>query len=193
MIRAPGNAALFTHRPRTRYLYYARTSPVPPGVAADIRGRSYRIFADVTLTSDSRGVLFAHGSRFGGHALFIKQRQLYYVYNFLGTEPEQAFVSRPLRPGGHVLEVEFTRERAGRYGEAIGTTRLIVDDVLVAKGPMRTQTGHFVLCGEGLCVGYDSADSVSREYHSPAHFCDGTIHGVAVDVWEQGYLQPGRR
>jgi hypothetical protein len=191
MIRAR-HSELFTHRPRTRYLYYPRTSPVPPGVAADIRGRSFRIFAEVTLTSDARGVIFAHGSRFGGHVLFIKRRQLYYVYNFLGTEPEQVFVSSPLTPGHHALEVEFTRERSGRYGEAIGTTRLIVDDVLVAKGPMRTQTGHFVLCGEGLCVGYDSAESVSQEYQSPAPFCDGRIHGVGVDVCEVGYLQFGR-
>lgn len=191
MIRAR-TSQLFTHRPRTRYLYYPRTSPVPAGVAADIRGRSYRIIADVTLTSDARGVIFAHGSRFGGHTLFVKRRMLYYVYNFLGSEPEQRFTSGPLRPGSHTLEVEFTREGSGRYGEAIGTTRLIVDDVLVAKGPMRTQTGHFILCGEGLCVGYDSADSVSREYTSPAPFTDGLIHGVAVDVCEHGYLQFGR-
>ena len=39
------------------------------------------------------GVIFAHGSRFGGHALFIKDHKLYYVYNFLGIKPEQKFVS----------------------------------------------------------------------------------------------------
>ena len=183
---------LFAHRPRTRYLYYPRTSPVPAGVTADIRGRSYRLVAELTLTSDARGVIFAHGSRFGGHALFMKRRMVHYVYNFLGSAPEQLFLSRPVSPGPHTVEVEFTRERAGRYGEAIGTTRLIIDDVLVARGPMRTQTGHFILCGEGLCVGYDSADSVSREYQSPAPFCDGRIHRVAVDVCELGYLQFGR-
>ena len=38
-------------------------------------------------------MIFAHGSRFGGHSLFIKNRKLYYVYNFLGIKPEQKFVS----------------------------------------------------------------------------------------------------
>src|SRR4051794_18372301 len=28
----------------------------------------------------------------------------------------------------------------------------------------RTMTGHFSLCGEGLCIGYDSGDAASKEY-----------------------------
>jgi hypothetical protein len=48
---------------------------------------------------DSEGVIFAHGSRFGGHALFIKDHKLHYVYNFLGIKPEQKFVSGKLKPG----------------------------------------------------------------------------------------------
>jgi hypothetical protein len=52
--------------PRTRTVYYAGTSPVPEGVAASIRGRSYKIIADVEITDKASGVIFAHGSRFGG-------------------------------------------------------------------------------------------------------------------------------
>ena len=44
-------------------------------------------------------MIFAHGSRFGGHALFIKDRKLHYVYNFLGIKPEQTFVSPELAAG----------------------------------------------------------------------------------------------
>jgi hypothetical protein len=47
-------------------------------------------------------MLFAHGSRFGGHALFTKDKKLYYVYNILGIEPEQVFESnvalKPQKP-----------------------------------------------------------------------------------------------
>src|SRR5437763_1171124 len=119
--------------------------------------------SDVNLTSDAHGVIFAHGSRFGGHALFIKDRRLYYVYNFLGIEPEQKFVSEPLTPGKHALGMTFVREKSGPHGESIGTTALYVDDAVVAEGPMQTQPGHFSLCCDGLCVGYDSGDRVSRE------------------------------
>jgi arylsulfatase len=62
---------------------------------------SYKIIANVDITPQAQGVIFAHGSRFGGHALFIKDNRLHYVYNFLGIKPEQDFASPPLAPGKH--------------------------------------------------------------------------------------------
>jgi arylsulfatase len=172
---------------RTRYLYYPDTEPVPESIAVSIRGRSYKIIADVELTHEASGVIFAHGSRFGGHALFIKDRMLYYVYNFLGIS-EQKLVSKVVNAGKHTLGMEFMREKAGQYGESLGTTRLYVDDKVVAEGPMKTQAGHFSLSGDGFCVGYDSGDNVSQEYKIAGRFTGGTILGVGVDVSEEVYL-----
>jgi len=175
--------------PRERYIYYPNTAPVPEGVAANVRNRSYKILADVNITDpNASGVIFAHGSRFGGHSLFIEDHKLNYVYNFLGIKPEQKFVSGELTPGKHALGMAFTREKSGKYTESLGKTQLFVDDKVVAEGPMRTQTGHFTLCGDGLCVGFDSADKVSEEYEAPGTFTDGTILGVAVDVSGEVYL-----
>jgi len=175
--------------PRKRFIYFPHTSPVPESVGVNIRGRSYKIVADVNVTSDSTGVIWAHGSRFGGHALFIKGRKLYYVYNFLGIKPEQKFVSSDdLAPGKHTLGMAFGREKSGPHGEAIGKTQLYVDETVVAEGPMKTQPGHFSLTGDGICVGYDSEDQVTEEYEAPDPFTDGSILGVAVDVGEDVYL-----
>ncbi|NYI75971.1 sulfatase-like hydrolase/transferase [Nocardioides panzhihuensis] len=173
---------------RSRYIYYPGTSAVPEGVAVSVRGRSYKIIADVDLSEGAEGVIFAHGSRFGGHALFIKDDKLHYVYNFLGIPPEQTFVSEPLTPGPHALGMEFIREGAGPYKESVGTTNLYVDDQIVASGEMRAQVGKFTLCGDGLCGGYDSADAVSRSYRAPFAFTGGKILGVAVDVSGESYL-----
>ena len=53
---------------RDRYVYYPGTSPVPESVAVNVRNRSYKILANVEITdADASGVLFAHGSRLGGH------------------------------------------------------------------------------------------------------------------------------
>ena len=110
--------------PRSRYIYYPDTAPVPEGAAVNVRGRSYKILADVEVTKDSEGVIFAHGSRFGGHTLFIKDRKLHYVYNFLGIKPEQTFVSEPLarqahaRCGVHPRGCRRTR-RVHRHREAL--------------------------------------------------------------------------
>jgi arylsulfatase len=175
--------------PRTRYVYYPGTSPVPEGVAVNIRGKDYRIIADVEITDpDASGVLFAHGSRFGGHSLFLKDRKLWYVYNFLGIKPEQQFISPELTPGKYALGVEFKREEAGPNRESVGTTKLWVNDQVVAEGSMRAQVGKFTLSGDGLCVGFDSGDNVSQEYKNPGRFTGGTILGVAVDVGEETYL-----
>ena len=174
--------------PRSRYIYFPDTSPVPESTAVNIRGRSYKILADVELTDESEGVIFAHGSRFGGHTLFVKDAKLHYVYNFLGIKPEQTFVSGPLEPGKHTVGMEFVREGAGEHMESLGTTKLWVDEAVVAEGPMRAQIGPFTLCGDGLCVGYDSADPVSRSYPPGFPFKNGAILGVAVDTGADQYL-----
>jgi arylsulfatase A-like enzyme len=175
--------------PRERYLYYPGTAPVPEGVAVNTRGRSYKILADVEMTGpDCSGVLFAHGSRFGGHSLFIKDKKLYYVYNFLGIKPEQQFVSPELKPGKYTLGMEFIREKAGQHHESLGKTKLYVNDKVVAEGPMKTQPGKFTLSGDGLCIGRDSGDAVSQEYKSPGEFKGGTILFVGVTVEKAQYL-----
>jgi arylsulfatase len=175
--------------PRTRYIYYPGTAPVPEGVAVNIRGRSYKIVADVDITDKAQGVIFAHGSRFGGHALFLKDQRLYYVYNFLGIGTPQEFISsQTVASGKHTLGMEFNREKAGRYGESIGTTKLYIDDKPVASGPMKAQVGKFTLAGDGLCVGFDSGDNVSQDYVNPGTFTGGTILGVGVDVSPEVYL-----
>jgi len=173
---------------RDRFVYYPGTAAVPEGVAVSVRGRSYKIVADAILDEGAQGVLFAHGSRFGGHALFLKDDKLHYVYNFLGIPPEQTFSSDVLAPGPHALGMEFVREGAGEHGESVGSCTLYVDDQVVAEGPMRAQIGKFTLCGDGLCVGYDSADTVSRQYTNPFPFTGGKLLGVAVDVSGEQYL-----
>jgi arylsulfatase len=174
--------------PRERYIYYPDSAPVPEGVAVSVRGRSYKIVSNIETGADTSGVIFAHGSRFGGHALFLKDHKLHYVYNFLGIKPEQHFVSGELSPGKHTVGVEFIRDKAGPNAESLGTAKLYVDDKVVAEGPMKTQPGKFTLSGDGLCVGYDSADAVSGEYKAPARFKGGKIFFVGVTVEKAQYI-----
>jgi arylsulfatase len=162
---------------------------VPEGVAASVRQRSYKIIANVDITdADAGGVIFAHGSRFGGHALFIKDHKLHYVYNFLGLKPEQQFVSSvDLKPGKYTLGMEFTRTGAGPHNESLGMTKLYVNDQVVAEGPMKTQPAKFTLSGDGLCVGFDSGDAVSAEYKTPGTFHGGDIQGVGISLGKIAY------
>ena len=104
-VRVPGRG------PEERRLhYFPGTAEVPERSAANVHGVSYKILAEVEIADQSaQGVILAQGSRFGGHALFVKDGRLHYVYNFLGIKPEQHLESEPLEPGAHVLGVEFAR------------------------------------------------------------------------------------
>jgi arylsulfatase len=192
--RSPA-ALLTTPRPRSepdtsRHIYYPGTAAIPEGVAANVRGRSYKIMANVDITdANASGVLFAHGSRFGGHSLFIKNKKLYYVYNFLGIPPEQVFVSDvTLKPGKYTLGMEFKKDTVGTHGEPLGTTFLYVNDKVVAQGKMQTQPAKFTLSGDGMCIGWDSGDAVSNLYPTPSAFKGGIIHGVAIDTGDDVYV-----
>src|SRR5262249_37399597 len=89
-------------KPRNRYVYYPGTAEVPEAAAPNIRNRSFTIAVEATIeTEEAEGVLFAQGSRFGGHALYIKDRRLKYVNSFVG-ELEQIVESTEDVPTGHV-------------------------------------------------------------------------------------------
>jgi len=174
--------------PRESYTYYPNNTPVPEAVAPNIRSRSYKIIANIEIKdANCSGVIFAHGSRFGGHTLFIKDKKLYYVYNFLGVKPDAQLVSAALKPGKYTVGMEFIREKAGEHQESIGTATLYVNDKAVATGPMRAQAGKFTLVGDGLCVGYDSGDPVSDHYKSPGTFKGGTISFATVSTDKSTY------
>jgi arylsulfatase len=69
----------------------------------------------------------------GGHALFIKDWKLHYVYNFLGIPLEQHFVpSEELKPGKYTFGMNCTKESTGPHGESVGSMKLYVNDKVVA-------------------------------------------------------------
>lgn len=174
---------------RDTYTYYPHASAVPEAVAVNIRGKSYKIVASIEIKDPNcSGVIFAHGSRFGGHSLFIKDHKLYYVYNFLGIKPEQVLVSGILKPGKYSVGMEFIKEKMGQHNESIGTMKLYVNDKAVAEGPMKAQVGKFTLVGDGLCVGFDSGDPVSEKYKTPGEFKGGTISFVTVSTGKENYV-----
>ena len=70
---------------------------------------------------------------------------------------------------------------------------LYVDDAEQAHGDFRTQSGHYALAGEGLAVGYDSADPVSKEYGDRFPFTGGTLIKVTYDVAKDVYVDEERQ
>jgi hypothetical protein len=161
---------------------------IPEASAAGTVNRSFKILAEVEFTPSSEGVIVAQGSRFGGYALFVKEAKLYYVYNFLGVPPEQLLIADAPTSGMHLVGVESTKETVGEHKEPHGPCKLYVDDEVVAEAEIRTIYTRYGLAGEGLCVGFDSGDSVSKEYRPNFEFTGGTIHKVVFDAGDDHYL-----
>jgi arylsulfatase len=70
---------------------------------------------------------------------------------------------------------------------------LHIDGDVVAEDEIRTILGHFSLCGEGLCIGYDSGDAVSSVYAGDRfEFTGGTIEKVVFDIADDAYVDVER-
>ena len=178
--------------PRDRYVYRPGCAEVPESVAVNLRNRSFSIGALVDLPEPgAEGVLFSHGSRFGGHALYIKDDRLHYVYNFVGLDEQKIVATEPV-PTGQDLVLSASFEKTGEQprGVAQGTLSLYYGDRLVGEGKIRTQPGKFSIAGEGLNVGRDSGEPVTEDYPGspPWAFTGGTLRRLAIDVSGQPYI-----
>jgi arylsulfatase len=178
--------------PRDRYIYYPGTAEVPESQAVNVRNRSYSIGAEVDIpTSGAAGVLFAHGSLFGGHALYVKDDRLHYVYNFVGMQ-EQKIVGSEDVPTGEklLLSASFDKDGEDPPHVSTGILSLYHGDKKVGEARIKTQPGKFMIAGEGLCIGRDGGAGVTTDYPGvqPWRFTGGTIRRVAVDVSGDPYV-----
>jgi arylsulfatase len=192
-----GLELLTTPRPqlspaRNRYVYYPGVADVPESQAVNMRNRSYAIAAIADVPEPgSNGVLFAHGSRFGGHALYVKDNRLHYVYSFVGSFEQMVVADADLPTGEDlILSAAFDKDGEDPPGVSVGTLSLYHGDQKVGEGRIKTQPGKFTLGGDGLCVGRDSSDPVTQDYagQAPFAFTGGTIKRVAVDVSGEPYV-----
>jgi len=178
--------------PRDKYVYYPDSAEVPESQAVNVRNRSYSIGALVDVPDPgAQGVLFAHGSRFGGHALYVKDNRLHYVYNFVGSVEQKIVANEDIPDGDNViLSASFDKDGEDPPGTAHGILSLYYGDRKVGEGRIKTQPGKFSLAGEGLCVGRDSAEPVTDDYPGtpPWRFTGGTIRQVQVNVSGKPYV-----
>ncbi len=180
---------------RTSYVYYPDNSEVVSGAAPEIRGRSFSVFVEVNVEAiGAEGVLFKHGGGHGGHALFVQDGRLHYVYNFMG-EDEQAVSSTDAVPlGSHILGVRY--ERTGTVENShtpLGDVSIYVDDTVVGtRTGVRAHPGSFGLAGAGIKVGSNPGQAVCSAYRAPYPFTGGTIAQGVIDISGAPYLDVER-
>jgi arylsulfatase len=177
--------------PRDRYVYYPGTSGVPEWQSVVVRGRSFVIGALVDIPAPgAEGVLFAQGSRFGGHTLYIKDNRLHYLNNFLGSVEQKVVATKDV-PTGEKLILSASFEKTSQEPDrAKGTLSLYHGDEKVAEAEIDTQLGAFAIAGSALYVGRHEGEPLTADFpgQAPHHFTGGTLDRVAVDVSGEAYI-----
>ena len=130
------------------------------------------------------------GSRFGGHALYVKDNRLHYVNSFVGSVEQHVVGSEDIPTGDNViLSAAFDKDGNDADG-ATGTLSLYQGDHKVGEDRIKTQLGAFAIAGANLCVGRDPGEAITEDYSGvpPYAFTGGTIDRVAVDVSGEPYV-----
>ena len=176
---------------RSRYVYRPDVAPVPEWLAVNTRGRSFVIGALVDIPAPgAEGVLFAIGSRFGGHALYVKNNRLHYVNSFVGSEEQSVAGGEDIPTGHNVLLSASFEQESQQPDRTTGILSLYHADKKVGETRIKTQLGAFAVAGAGLYVGRHNGEPVTDDYpgHAPYRFTGGTIDRVAVDVSGEPFI-----
>ncbi|MFV1858589.1 MAG: arylsulfatase [Anaerolineales bacterium] len=178
-----------TERPRltadrSKYVFYPNLSVVPVGNTPMTFNRPHSITAEVEIPEGGAdGVLIAQGGVAGGFVLFVKDKKLHYIHNYLGLEEYRVTSSEEMPEGQVTLRYEFepTSPPEPRKGRgAGGRGQLYFNGELVGNAEFPT-TVPITFGIEGLSAGYDFGEAVSHEYHAPFRFT-GELKHVTVDL-----------
>jgi arylsulfatase len=177
--------------PRDRYRYYPGVAEVPEAQAVNIRNRDYIVGVWMDVPGPGvNGVLFAHGSHFGGHTLYVKDNRLHYVYNFVGMLEQKIVASENLPVGQNlIVSAEFIKDDVNGGGVCTGVLSLYQGEKKVAEDRIKTQPAPFGITGSGLTIGR-SGHAITYDYPGkrPWPVTEGSIHFAAVDVSGEPYV-----
>ncbi len=139
----------------------------------DVRNRSWRITASITIDEGDEGVLVACGARTGGYSFFVKDRRAVFAYNFLAkiTEVES---TTDLPTGTIELTASFAKT-----GEHRGTLTLLVDGMEAGSTELETLPWRQSLYG--MDVGRDQGSTVTPTYQAPFSF-SGALHAIDYEL-----------
>jgi arylsulfatase len=158
------------------FVYYAPGAfRIAEKASAPVKNRSHTIVTSIDLTGKEEGVIVSVGGMTGGFTMFIKDRKLYYDYNFLDGV-YYTLKSPPLAKGKTELKFKFIKT-----GEFAGTGELYVNDKKVDKINMPKMHISTYSLAETFDVGRDTGTQVSKLYNGPFPFV-GNLDRVVITL-----------
>ncbi len=129
---------------------------VHESVAPPIKNKSHELVAELDLPADDRdGMLVTAGGRTAGYALYIKNRRLTYVYNYIGIERTVIISTEEVPSGESVVSMRFTRT-----GDFEGDAELFIDGRSVGKAHIENTVPATYSIEETFDVGEDTGSPI---------------------------------
>ena len=172
---------------RDRYVFRPSRGMIPEETSADVRNRSHRVQATVTVPDGvvPDGVLVNQGNVLGGWCLFFDEGRLVWHCNVATRRESRVEAALELAPGDHRIEMRYDKTT-----EVGGTATLLVDDDEVADGEV---TYHCMMrwsmTGAGLTVGHPDPLPPADDPGARRRF-SGTIDTVVIDVSGPAHVDP---
>jgi arylsulfatase len=185
-----GTARFADERPqltkdRQTYVYYPRTQVVPENVAVKVLNRAHSLTVEVDIPrGGAEGVVVCHGSNAGGYSLFVKDKRLHYVHNYVGAQEFHVESGVNVPEGKSRLRYEFEptgKPDIAKGKGAPGRAQLYINDGLVGQSDLPFTVPLIMGLGGGLCVGRNPGSAVSQLYKPPFAFT-GTVFKVTADI-----------
>ncbi|MGF7048080.1 arylsulfatase [Paenibacillus sp. DS2015] len=151
-----------------------------------LKNKPLIVTADVNISWEAdEGVLFAQGGRFGGFALYVKDKHLVFHYSYFGEKHYSIRSTSTIPVGPAQLKFEFVPK-----GNLQGTGVLYINGEKVGEGdidrivPALDAPGYFT-------IGEDIHTAVSPEYEAPFPFT-GKLNHVRFEQPQGGQDQESR-
>ena len=159
---------------RKHFSFLAPLVQVGEAAAPHVVGRSFTIEARVTTGSDTaRGVLVAHGGRYGGYALHLDAGRPVFTYRLTPAHVTRVAATAPLPTGSTNLRLDVAMDHEAPSSPA--TVTLSVDGKAVATGRIPQTFARIVSHSEGFDVGQDLISPVDESYASDDSRFTGTL------------------
>jgi arylsulfatase len=167
-----------TNRARTHVVYHPPLAGLHKFTAPERRGLSMTLTVSLdraATDASGDGALVAHGGRFAGYALYIRNNRLVFHYNYAGEERTTVTSTEPLPAGTHTVRAEFALTKAG----AANVTLSLDGRAIGQRREPKAMPGN--ISHETLDFGCDLYTPVSEDYASPFPF-RGEIREVIYDT-----------
>ncbi|MBN69954.1 MAG: arylsulfatase [Gimesia sp.] len=169
-------------RGRDTFTYYDEMLRIPEGSAPDLKNKSFGISAVVDIPeSGAEGLLMTQGGRFCGLGLYVLEGKPVFHYNLCGVERYNVAGKEKLKPGKHVITLDFKYDGGG-VGKG-GQATLTVDGNKVAESRIPQTVGYRMSLDETLDIGEDTGTPVSEDYKVPFKFT-GDLEKVTIKITE---------